>query len=90
MRSSSYHSGYEKPLSLKGARFLCACLSYLGGWRSPIGEVMDTVGHTGDEEEHCSFEERFDHTILSSPSAAATIRWQKMFRMRVNSDAVGQ
>ena len=22
---------------------------------------MDTVGHTGDEEEHSSFEERFDH-----------------------------
>ena len=58
---SSYHSGYVEPLSLKGARFLCVCLSYLGGWRSPIGEVMDTVGHTGDEEEHSSFEERFDH-----------------------------
>ena len=24
---SSYHSGYVKPLSLKGARFLCVCLS---------------------------------------------------------------
>jgi hypothetical protein len=58
---SSYHSGYVKPLGLKGARFLCVCLSYLGGWRSPIGEVTDTVGHTGDEEENCSFEERFDH-----------------------------
>ena len=40
---------------------LCMCLSYMGGWRSPIGEVMDTVGHSGDEEEHCSFEERFEH-----------------------------
>ena len=28
---SSYHklSGYEKPLALKGARFLCVCLSYM-------------------------------------------------------------
>ena len=55
------HSGYEKPLGLKGCRFRCVCLSYMGGWRSPIGEVMDTVGHTGDEEEHGSFEERFEH-----------------------------
>ena len=58
---SAYHSGYEKPLQLKGARLVVVCLSYLGGWRSPIGEVMDTVGHTGDEEAHTSFEERFDH-----------------------------
>ena len=43
---SAYHSGYEKPLQLKGARLVVVCLSYLGGWRSPIGEVMDTVGHT--------------------------------------------
>ena len=27
----------------------------------PTGEVMDTVGHSGDEEEHHSFEERFEH-----------------------------
>ena len=33
----------------------------MGGWRSPIGEVMDLVGHTGDEEAHHSFEERFEH-----------------------------
>jgi hypothetical protein len=58
---SSYHSGYVKPLALRGALFMCVCLSYLGGWRSPIGEVMDTVGHTGDEEDDYSFEERFDH-----------------------------
>ena len=58
---SSYHSGCEKPLALKGARFVCVCLSYMGGWRSPIGEVMDLVGHTGDEEAHHSFEERFEH-----------------------------
>ena len=58
---SSYHSGYEKPLELKGCRFRCVCLSYMGGWRSPIGEVMDLVGHTGDEEAHHSFEERFEH-----------------------------
>ena len=40
---------------------MCVCLSYLGGWRRPIGEVMDTVGHTGDEEDDYFFEERFDH-----------------------------
>ena len=33
----------------------------MGGWRSPIGEVMDLVGHSGDEEAHHSFEERFEH-----------------------------
>ena len=27
---SSYHSGYEKPLELGGAVFLCVCLSYFG------------------------------------------------------------
>ena len=61
---SSYHSGYAKPLELGGALFMCVCLSYLRGWRSPIGEVMDTVGHTGDEEDDYSFEERFDGLII--------------------------
>ena len=42
---------------LKLYKLMCVCLSYMGGWRSPIGEVMDTVGHTGDEEAHHSFEE---------------------------------
>ena len=51
---------------------MCVCLSYLGGWRSPIGEVMDTVGHTGDEENDYSFEERFDH--LGKTWASATHR----------------
>ena len=69
---SSYHSGYVKPLELGGALFMCVCLSYLGGWRSPIGEVMDTVGHTGDEENDYSFEERFDH--LGKTWASATHR----------------
>ena len=45
MVSLRLNSGYEKPLALKGAHCLCVCLSYMGGWRSPIGEVMDTVGH---------------------------------------------
>ena len=43
-----------QPLALKGARFLCVCIGYMGGWRSPIGEVMDMVEHSGDEEEHHS------------------------------------
>ena len=47
---SSYHPGYVRPLELGGAEFLCVCLSYFGGWRSPVGEVMPKVGHTGDNE----------------------------------------
>ena len=34
---SSYHPGYVRPLELGGADFLCVCLSYFGGWRSPGG-----------------------------------------------------
>jgi hypothetical protein len=58
---SSYHSGYDGPLGLGGGKSLVICLSYFGGWRSPIGEAMDVIGHTGDEESDYSFEERFDH-----------------------------
>mgnify|MGYP000619109658 CR=1 FL=1 len=47
---SSYHSGYEKPLELGGAVFLCVCLSYFGGWRSSVGDYTEMVGHTGDAE----------------------------------------
>ena len=101
---SSYHSGYVKPLSLKGARFLCVCLSYLGGWRSPIGEVMDTVGHTGDEEEHSSFEERFDHPgktwasvthrqfslqAVAVATANATYSWVESEARRVLREVLG-
>ena len=46
----SYHPGYVRPLELGGADFLCVCLSYFGGWRSPVSEVMSKVGHTGDGE----------------------------------------
>ena len=37
---SSYHPGYVRPLELGGTDFLCVCLSYFGGWRSPVGEVF--------------------------------------------------
>ena len=33
--------------------------SYFGGWRSPVGEVMPKVGHTGDNEPTHSHEERY-------------------------------
>ena len=56
---SSYHPGYVRPLELGGADFLCVCLSYFGGWRSPVGEVMPKVGHTGDNEPTHSHEERY-------------------------------
>ena len=50
-----------RPLELifGGAEFLCICLSYFGGWRSPVGEVMPKVGHTGDGEPTHSHEERY-------------------------------
>ncbi len=48
-------------MGLGGAKALFIRLSYFGGWRSPIGEAMDVVGHTGDEESDYSFEERIDH-----------------------------
>ena len=56
---SSYHPGYVRPLELGGAEFLCVCLSYFGGWCSPVGEVMPKVGHTGDNEPTHSHEERY-------------------------------
>jgi hypothetical protein len=46
-------------LELGGADFLCVCLSYFGGWRSPVSEVMSKVGHTGDGEPTHSHEERY-------------------------------
>lgn len=102
---SSYHSGYVKPLELGGALFMCVCLSYLGGWRSPIGEVMDTVGHTGDEEDDYSFEERFDHPGKTWASAThrqfslqavavatvnATYDWVKSEAKRVLREVLGE
>ena len=80
---SSYHSGYAKPLELGGALFMCVCLSYLGGWRSPIGEVMDTVGHTGDEEGDYSFEERFDHPGLVRPPAPDHLERHRRRSLRI-------
>jgi len=56
---SSYHPGYARPLELGGADFLCVCLSYFGGWRSPVSEVMSKVGHTGDGEPTHSHKERY-------------------------------
>ena len=56
---SSYHPGYVRPLELGGADFFCVCLSYFGGWRSPVGEVMPKVGHAGDNEPTHSHEERY-------------------------------
>ena len=56
---SSYHPGYVRPLELGGADFLCVCLSYFGGWRSPVGEVMPKLGHTGDGEPTHSHKERY-------------------------------
>ena len=100
-----FHSGYVKPLELGGALFMCVCLSYLGGWRSPIGEVMDTVGHTGDEENDYSFEERFDHPGKTWASAThrqfslqavavatvnATYDWVKSEAKRVLREVLGE
>ena len=42
-----------------GADFLCVCLSYFGGWRSPVSEVMSKVGHMGDGEPTHSHEDRY-------------------------------
>ena len=66
---SSYHSGYEKPLELGGAVFMCVCLSYFGGWRSSVGDYTEMVGHTGDAEAADSHEERFDHPARTWASA---------------------
>ena len=48
-----------RPLELGGADFLCVCLSYFGGWRSPVSEVMSKLGHTGDGEPTHSHKERY-------------------------------
>ena len=65
---SSYHPGYVRPLELGGADFLCVCLSYFGGWRSPVGEVMPKVGHTGDNEPTHSHEERYGSRTWGDPT----------------------
>ena len=58
---SAYHSGYEKPLELGGAEFLCVCLSYFGGWRGTAKrDFFARLGHTGDEEASNSYAERFE------------------------------
>ena len=79
---SSYHSGYEKPLELGGAVFLCVCLSYFGGWRSSVGDYTEMVGHTGDAEAADSHEERFDHPARTWASAT-----HKQFSMQATAVA---
>ena len=81
-KESSYHSGYEKPLALGGAVFLCVCLSYFGGWRSPLGEYTERVGHTGDEESIYSHEARFEHPARTWASVT-----HKQFSMQATTVA---
>ena len=81
-KESSYHSGYEKPLALGGAVFLCVCLSYFGGWRSPLGEYTERVGHTGDEKSIYSHEARFEHPARTWASVT-----HKQFSMQATTVA---
>lgn len=67
---SAYHSGYEKPLELGGAEFLCVCLSYFGGWRGTAKrDFFARLGHTGDEEASNSYAERFENPAKTWASA---------------------
>jgi hypothetical protein len=81
-KESSYHSGYVKPLGLGGAEFLCVCLSYFGGWRSPLGEYTERVGHTGDEEPIYSHGARFEH-----PARTWASMTHKQFSMQATAVA---
>ena len=81
-KESSYHSGYVKPLALGGAEFLCVCLSYFGGWRSPLGEYTERVGHTGDEEPIYSHGARFEHPARTWASVT-----HKQFSMQATTVA---